>query len=77
MATKAEETQDVTKLWRPEDDPRPVPQSPNGSIYRPDILEAIELRITELDAELRELSLDLHSVYSIGLLSSFTDYKGE
>lgn len=47
--------------WRPEDIARPTPATPNaGDIYRPDILDHIEATITELDEELRKLSLDIH-----------------
>ncbi|GLB39888.1 putative peptidase dimerisation domain containing protein [Lyophyllum shimeji] len=50
-------------VWSPEDIAEPAPTRPNGlpDIYRPDILENIEATIKELDSELRELSLDIHS----------------
>jgi len=49
-------------VWSPEDTAKPTPARPNSSdIYRPDILEHIEATIKGLDAELRELSLDIHN----------------
>lgn len=52
--------------WRPEDTAKPTPANPNGTeLYRPDILDHIEATIKELDGELRELSLDIHSMWHI------------
>ncbi len=48
------------KVWREGDKDTAKPDRPGTSIYRPDILKAIEKRIAELDNELRELSLDIH-----------------
>ena len=48
-------------VWRPDDDAVPMPAQPGSSeIYRPDILETIEAKIKEMDAEARKLSLDIH-----------------
>ncbi|KAF9029524.1 hypothetical protein BDZ89DRAFT_1112567 [Hymenopellis radicata] len=47
-------------VWREGDKDIAKPERPGTSIYRPDILKAIEKRIAELDNELRELSLDIH-----------------
>lgn len=52
-------------VWRPDDTSKPIPQGTTDDIYRPDILDAIEKTIGELDAELRTLSLDIHSEYLI------------
>ena len=50
-----------SKVWRPDDTDQPTPRKPGFSqLYRPDILETIEAKIKEMDAELRELSLDIH-----------------
>ena len=50
-------------VWRPDDKVQPTPARPGSTeIYRPDILETIEAKIKELDAELRELSLDIHGM---------------
>ncbi|KAF5384097.1 hypothetical protein D9615_003262 [Tricholomella constricta] len=56
-------TQTTGPVWHPDDKAIPTPTRPNGEkdIYRPDILEHIEATIKELDGELRELSLDIHS----------------
>lgn len=35
----------------------------DGDVYRPDILEIIEKTIDELSPALRELSLDIHSMF--------------
>ncbi|KAF8892890.1 hypothetical protein BD779DRAFT_1507568 [Infundibulicybe gibba] len=50
-------------VWSPDDKKKPSPANPDGAknIYRPDILETIESKIAELDAELRALSLDIHA----------------
>ena len=49
------------KVWRPDDTAQPTPRQPGSTqLYRPDILETIEAKIKEMDAELRELSLDIH-----------------
>ncbi|KAF8651175.1 hypothetical protein AX16_004830 [Volvariella volvacea WC 439] len=54
-------------LWRPEDTTPPVPAQPNGEpFYRPDVLETIEAKIHDLDAELRALSLDIHAHPELG-----------
>ena len=51
------------KVWRPDDTAQPTPCQPGSSpLYRPDILETIEAKIKEMDAELRELSLDIHGI---------------
>jgi len=48
-------------VWRP-DTAKPTPARPGATeLYRPDILEHIEATIKNLDKELRELSLDIHS----------------
>ena len=53
-----------SKVWRPDDTAQPTPSRPGSSqLYRPDILETIEAKIKEMDAELRELSLDIHGMY--------------
>ena len=52
-----------SKVWRPDDTAQPTPLKPGFSkLYRPDILETIEAKIKEMDAELRELSLDIHGI---------------
>ncbi|KAF8892888.1 hypothetical protein BD779DRAFT_1507551 [Infundibulicybe gibba] len=55
-------------IWRPGDKERPSPANPDGAknLYRPDILEVIESKIAELDAELRALSLDIHAHPELG-----------
>ncbi|KDR78232.1 hypothetical protein GALMADRAFT_245310 [Galerina marginata CBS 339.88] len=54
-------------VWRPDDHQRPAPAKPGSNeIYRPDVLETIEIRIKELDQELRELSLDIHAHPELG-----------
>ena len=54
-----------SKVWRPDDTAQPTPSRPGSSeLYRPDILETIEAKIKEMDAELRELSLDIHGTYN-------------
>ena len=51
------------KVWRPEDTAQPTPTQPGFSqLYRSDILETIEAKIKEMDAELKELSLDIHGI---------------
>ncbi|KAF8208191.1 hypothetical protein K438DRAFT_317934 [Mycena galopus ATCC 62051] len=52
-------------VWRPDDTTPAVPVCPD-SVYREDILEAIEQKIKALDGELRELSLDIHSHPELG-----------
>ncbi|PPQ77930.1 hypothetical protein CVT25_015405 [Psilocybe cyanescens] len=55
------------KVWRPTDQAKAAATRPNSSdIYRPDILETIEAKITEMDKELRELSLDIHAHPELG-----------
>ncbi|RDB23724.1 Peptidase M20 domain-containing protein 2 [Hypsizygus marmoreus] len=56
-------TQNSGPVWSPDDKAKPTPSRPDGAsgIYRPDILEHIEATIKELDGELRDLSLDIHS----------------
>lgn len=50
------------EVWHPENPAAPAPAKPNsGEIYRPEVLATIEARISELDEELRALSLDIHS----------------
>ena len=44
--------------WRPGDDVKPG--GSGADIYRPDVLKTIEEHIDKLDAELRELSLDIY-----------------
>lgn len=56
------------RVWREGDKDTAEPERPGSTIYRPDILEVIEKRITELDTELRALSLDIHG----GLQFNFT-----
>lgn len=54
-----------SKVWRPDDNAQPTPSQPGSSeLYRPDILETIEAKIKEMDAELRELSLDIHGKFN-------------
>lgn len=56
-------TSSNAKVWRPDDNEQPTPRKPGFSqLYRPDILETIEAKIKEMDAELRELSLDIHGI---------------
>lgn len=56
----------IPKLWRPGDLAQPTPARPCfNELYRPDILETIEAKIEEMDAELRELSLDIHGIVLI------------
>lgn len=51
------------KVWRPDDTAQPTPRQPGSTqLFRPDILETIEAKIKEMDAELRELSLDIHGI---------------
>ena len=53
----------ISKVWRPDDTAEPAPSRPGSSqLYRPDILETIEAKIKEIDAELRGLSLDIHGI---------------
>ncbi|KAI0689751.1 aminoacylase 1-like protein 2 [Cytidiella melzeri] len=47
------------KFWRPDDDTDDV-QGTGAPIHRPDVYGMIERRISELDEELRALSLDIH-----------------
>ena len=48
-------------VWRPDDGLRPAPAKPGSTeLFRPDVLETIEKRISEVDEELRSLSLDIH-----------------
>jgi hypothetical protein len=55
--------QSSQKLWHPDDKVQATPARPGSTeIYRPDILGTIEAKIKELDAELRELSLDIHGM---------------
>ena len=66
------------KVWRPDDTAQPTPAQPGSSqLYRPDILETIEAKIKEMDAELRELSLDIHGIIdtSCWLLSDSHIYR--
>ncbi|KIM41419.1 hypothetical protein M413DRAFT_445430 [Hebeloma cylindrosporum] len=59
--------QSIFKLWRPDDKEQPTPSQPGSTeLYRPDIFETIEAKIKELDAELRELSLDIHAHPELG-----------
>ena len=52
-----------SKAWRPYDTAEPTPlRAGSSQLYRPDILETIEAKIKEIDAELRELSLDIHGI---------------
>jgi hypothetical protein len=52
-----------SKVWRPDDTAQATPTRPGSSeLYRPDILETIEAKIKQMDAELRELSLDIHGI---------------
>ncbi|KAF9045487.1 hypothetical protein BJ165DRAFT_1477668 [Panaeolus papilionaceus] len=54
--------QPLEKAWHPDGGAKPAPVRPNSSeLYRPDILETIENKITEIDGELRALSLDIHA----------------
>ena len=48
-------------LWRPEHDHKVRPALELGDIYRPDVVETIESKIDEMNHELRELSLNIHS----------------
>lgn len=61
--------QALPPVWRPEDLGKPTPEGPFNEIYRPDILEAIETRIADLDGELRNLSVDIHGERSCGIPS--------
>jgi hypothetical protein len=57
-------------VWGPEDPGKPAPARPSATeLYRPDILEFIETTIMGMDKELRELSLDIHSMHSFILRS--------
>ena len=48
-------------VWHPDDDAQPMPSNPDlTKLYRPEVLQTIESKIRELDAELRSLSLDIH-----------------
>jgi hypothetical protein len=52
-------------VWRPDYQGKPTPARPGATeLYRPDILEHIEATIKDLDKELRELSLEIHSMPS-------------
>ncbi|KAJ3518876.1 hypothetical protein NMY22_g13463 [Coprinellus aureogranulatus] len=63
----SESTVDLTRVWRPDDAQKPAPVKAGATeLYRPDILETIERKIKELDPELRELSLDIHSHPELG-----------
>ncbi|KAG5642255.1 hypothetical protein DXG03_003356 [Asterophora parasitica] len=55
--------QNAGPVWHPDDKEKPTPSNPSGlkDIYRPDILEHVEATLKDLDGELRELSLDIHS----------------
>ena len=51
-------------VWRPDDGLRPAPAKPGSTeLFRPDVLETIEKRISEADEELRSLSLDIHGEF--------------
>lgn len=65
-------TQSSGPVWGPDDTTKPTPSRPGGAkdIYRPDILENIESTIKQLDGELRELSLDIHSGNLVDLVMS-------
>ncbi|KAG6882421.1 hypothetical protein C0993_010605, partial [Termitomyces sp. T159_Od127] len=54
---------DSGSVWRPDDGSKPTPSRPDNvpNIYRLDILQNIEETLKELDGELRELSLDIHT----------------
>lgn len=61
----------TSKPWHPDDKVQPNPSSPGSSqLYRPDILETIEAKISEMDTELRELSLDIHGMIMINARST-------
>ncbi|KAF4612376.1 hypothetical protein D9613_003955 [Agrocybe pediades] len=57
-------------VWRPDDGTNPAPAQPipsdSADIYRPDVLETIASAVKELDAELKELSLDIHAHPELG-----------
>ncbi|PPQ81021.1 hypothetical protein CVT26_002902 [Gymnopilus dilepis] len=54
-------------VWRPDDGLRPAPAKPGSTeLFRPDVLETIEKRISEVDEELRSLSLDIHAHPELG-----------
>ena len=55
------------EIWRPQDTTKPSPDTLGSEIYRPDIQDAIEKSIHELDEELRSLSLDIHSKFEFVL----------
>lgn len=48
------------QVWRPEDTEKPSPDTPGSDIFRPDIQDAIEKSIHDLDKDLRALSMDIH-----------------
>ncbi|TFK31807.1 hypothetical protein BDQ12DRAFT_729235 [Crucibulum laeve] len=49
-------------LWHPDDQTKPTARAPGATdLYRPDVLDTIEAKIRELNAELRVLSLDIHA----------------
>ena len=64
------------KVWRPDDTAQPTPRQPGSNqLYRPDILETIEAKIKEMDAELRELSLDIHGIIDIRHSVFWSDFS--
>ena len=57
-------------VWGPDDPAKPTPARPGATeLYRPDVLEFIEATIVGMDKELRELSLEIHSMHSAVLRS--------
>jgi len=56
--------QSNARVWHPDDKVKATPSKPNSSsIYRPDVLETIEAKVADMDAELRALSLDIHGIF--------------
>ncbi|KDQ50969.1 hypothetical protein JAAARDRAFT_41598 [Jaapia argillacea MUCL 33604] len=48
------------RIWARGDEAIPPPSGKQGSVWRPDVLQAIEAEIDALDNELRTLSLNIH-----------------
>lgn len=59
-------------FWRHGADVKDV-KGTNEPIYKPDVYELINKKISELDKELRELSLDIHGASDCISLSHATD----
>jgi hypothetical protein len=58
----------IAQLWRP-GDPNSRPQrARNDEVYRPEVLDTIETTISNLDADLRHLSLDISGAHQLTVI---------